>query len=171
MLINNTHTTTIWYDDEDSNVSIIDQRLLPHEFVLRKLHNIDDFCFAIKDMLVRGAPLIGVTAAFGLAVALKTDASSAAEEAFSNKLIATRPTAMNLRWAVERLRKVISSCPEDEKASAALAEAQKIRIEDIAICEQIGINGLELIKSIYQQKQRTINILTHCNAGWLATVD
>jgi len=169
MLINNNPSTTIWY--EDSDVHIIDQRLLPHQYVVVKLKTIGDFCFAIKEMQVRGAPLIGVTAAYGLAVALATDASTSAEQAFAEQLIATRPTAMNLRWAIERVRKVISSSDETKKAEAALNEAHKIRDEDIAICEQIGINGCALIQSMYQQKQKTINILTHCNAGWLATVD
>lgn len=171
MLINNIAYTTIWYDSNNALVNIIDQRLLPHEFVIKKLRTIDDFCFAIKAMQVRGAPLIGVTAAYGLAVALADDASSTAEDVFAKQLIATRPTAMNLVWAVNRIRKLIATYPEDEKARVALAEADKIRQEDIAICEQIGINGLELIDTLYQQKQKTINILTHCNAGWLATVD
>jgi len=171
MLINNTPTTTIWYDDKDDNVYIIDQRLLPHEYVVSKLQSIDDFCFAIKEMQVRGAPLIGVTAAYGLAIALRADASDTAEKEIIKQLIATRPTAMNLRWAIERIQKLISTCSENEKATVALAEAHKIRNEDITICEQIGINGLSIIQTMYQQKQRTINILTHCNAGWLATVD
>ncbi len=171
MLINNTPFTTIWYDADDSSVHIIDQRLLPHQFKVVKLQTIDDFCFAIKEMQVRGAPLIGVTAAYGLAVVLNQDSSVDAEEKFSKQLIATRPTAMNLLWAVNRIRKVIASTPASEKARKALAEAHKIRAEDITICEQIGLHGLELIKSIYQQKQSTVNILTHCNAGWLATVD
>ncbi len=171
MLIDNTPTTTIWYDVKDSQVSIIDQRLLPHEYVVTKLQTLDDFCFAIKEMQVRGAPLIGVTAAYGLAIALRVDASDSAEDEYAKQLIATRPTAMNLRWAIERIQKRISSCAENEKADLALAEAHQIREEDIAICEQIGINGSSIIEELYQQKQRTINILTHCNAGWLATVD
>lgn len=171
MLIDNTPTTTIWYDDKDSYVSIIDQRLLPHEYVVAKLQTLDDFCFAIKEMQVRGAPLIGVTAAYGLAIALRVDASNSAENKYAKQLIATRPTAMNLRWAIERIQKRISVCAEKDKADLALAEAHQIRNEDIAICEQIGINGASIIEELYQQKQRTINILTHCNAGWLATVD
>lgn len=171
MLINNKSYTTLWYEADTSTVSIIDQRLLPHQFVVEELKSIDDFCFAIKEMQVRGAPLIGVTAAYGLAIALRTDASRAAEESFSAQLIATRPTAVNLVWAVQRIRSVIASHPENERAAIALQEAEKIRAEDIQTCEKIGIHGAQLIESIYQQKQRTINILTHCNAGWLATID
>ena len=104
MLINDSLFTTIWCEPEDLHIHIIDQRALPHELVIAELKTIDDVCFAITEMLVRGAPLIGVTAAYGLALALKENPSNNAEEEFAFRLIETRPTAMNLRWAIERIR-------------------------------------------------------------------
>jgi methylthioribose-1-phosphate isomerase len=122
-------------------------------------------------MQVRGAPLIGACAAFGLYFALRADDSPEHEESAALQLTATRPTAINLRWAVERVRAVIASAARGEKAQAALSEARKICDEDARICSAIGDHGLALIQTIHQKKQHTVNILTHCNAGWIATVD
>jgi len=171
MLIDNTPHTTIWYEAEKAEVYIIDQTRLPHEFVIKRLDDLDDFCIAIKDMLVRGAPLIGATAAYGFANALKNDPSCKAEETAASQLLATRPTAVNLQWAIKRIRNLIAEFPENQKAAIALAEAHQIRREDIAMCEAIGEHGMALIKACYEEKQQPVNILTHCNAGWLATVD
>ncbi len=171
MLINNTPHTTIWYEPAEGVVHIIDQTRLPFNVVTKKLYDLQDFCHAIKDMLVRGAPLIGATAAYGFAMALKNNASIKSEEEAARQLLATRPTAVNLKWAINRIRNIIADFPENQKSTIALSEANLIRKEDISICEAIGENGMELIKACYEKKQQPINILTHCNAGWLATVD
>jgi len=171
MLIDNTPRTTIWYESKEEAVYIIDQTKLPFEVVTKRLDDIEDFCHAIKDMLVRGAPLIGATAAYGFARALKNDPSNEAEEVAAIQLLATRPTAVNLKWAINRIRRIIADFPENQKAAIAMSEAHLIRKEDIGICEAIGENGMALIKACYEKKQQPVNILTHCNAGWLATVD
>lgn len=166
--------TTLWLDKTGQGVHIIDQTRLPHHFTLLKLNSLEDFCIAIRDMQVRGAPLIGVTAAFGLAMALASDPGTDNEQQASAALLATRPTAVNLRWAINRVRQSIAGLPEPEKAAAALAEAQRIRQQDINSCEAIGEAGHALLARLYQQKPQasnTLNILTHCNAGWLATID
>ncbi len=171
MLINNKRYTTIWYESESQKVFIIDQTKLPYEFVIKPLDDLQDYCIAIKDMLVRGAPLIGATAAYGMAMGLKNDASENAEQQIAEQLIATRPTAVNLQWAVNSVRRCISNVPKALKADAALIEAHRLREESIDVCEEIGNYGAGLIKSCYEEKQQRVNILTHCNAGWLATVD
>ena len=122
-------------------------------------------------MWVRGAPLIGATAAFGLTIALENCADDKTLTHAANALIATRPTAINLRWAIERCLAVIKPLPPELRFKAALLQAETIRTEDITTCEAIGEHGVELIKAIHQRTQRPVNILTHCNAGWLATVD
>lgn len=174
MLANGIAHTTLWYDPTKHSVFIIDQTLLPHRFEIIPLIKLDDFCHAITDMQVRGAPLIGITAAFGLAMALAADASADAENYAFEKLLATRPTAINLRWALERVRRAISQTPEALRAVTALQTAEKMRLEDSASCEAIGSHGAELLQSLHLNKaaaQEPINILTHCNAGWLATID
>jgi methylthioribose-1-phosphate isomerase len=138
--------------------------------VIAELVTLDDFAVAIKDLKVRGAPLIGVTAAYGLAIALRDDASDSHLAAASAKLLATRPTAVNLAWALDVMRAALAPLPTAARAEAAFAKAGELADADVAICEAIGLNGLALIEKIAARKPR-VNILTHCNAGWLATVD
>jgi methylthioribose-1-phosphate isomerase len=153
-------------------VEIIDQTLLPHAFERIVLRDAPAAARAIADMQVRGAPLIGVAAAYGLALALKSDPSDAALSAGADMLAATRPTAVNLRWALERLRKAVAPLPAAERALAAWDMAGELAEEDVAVCAAIGEHGLALIREISARKGGApVNILTHCNAGWLATVD
>lgn len=171
MQVNGAPHTTLRYQADSHCVDIIDQTLLPHQFELISLTTLEQFCHAIREMQVRGAPLIGATAAFGLAFALGEDASISHETKAAEQLLATRPTAVNLAWAINRVRQAIKGTPEASRAQQALAEAERIRREDIASCSAIGDHGLQLIADAYRQQQRSINILTHCNAGWLATID
>lgn len=177
MNVNGTPLRTIWPDDQDKSIiKIIDQRFLPHRFVVEELKSLEDFCRAIKDMHVRGAGLIGATAGFAMYIAALT-APQKNREDFVEKaaamLVATRPTARNLAWAVDRQQKAIRT----EKDFAAKIEksfqtACEIADEDAAFCQRIGEHGLSLIKEISARKKGdTVNILTHCNAGWLAFVD
>jgi methylthioribose-1-phosphate isomerase len=151
-------------------VRIIDQTRLPHDLATIDLGTIEQAATAIKSMQVRGAPLIGATAAFGVALAMAADASDAALEQAIGILLATRPTAVNLRWALERCRREIGALPPAERAAAAWKLAAAVCDEDVAINRAIGRFGLELIKKSLP-RGRPVNILTHCNAGWLATVD
>ncbi len=168
MQVQGTPTRTI--RPHGNAVEIIDQTRLPHELVWRTLHNLDDACEAIRVMRVRGAPLIGATAAYGMALALAEDVTEAAVRTAGQTLIATRPTAVNLRWAVERVTARLLGAPESERARLAWTEAANICEEDVAQNHAIGLNGLELIGPV-RRGQDAVNILTHCNAGWLATVD
>jgi methylthioribose-1-phosphate isomerase len=162
---------TIWAND-DGSVGIIDQTRLPHLFETRRLSRMDEAANAIKAMLVRGAPLIGATAAYGLALAMRADSSDAGLGQAYDTLYATRPTAVNLRWALDDMRSRLLVLPPEEREGAAWKRAADICDEDVAICEAIGDHGLALIRQIAEQKPgKTVNILTHCNAGWLATVD
>jgi methylthioribose-1-phosphate isomerase len=168
MNIDGEHFQTIWFDQADHNVKIIDQTKLPHFFSIIALNNLDDACHAIKSMQVRGAPLIGATAAYGLYLALREypdELKSAAK-----KLIATRPTAVNLQWAVDRVCRAVEQSTNDAEV-VAFEQAQAICKEDVENCFAIGGYGLELLRKLHQQKDDVINVLTHCNAGWLATVD
>jgi methylthioribose-1-phosphate isomerase len=152
-------------------VEIIDQTLLPHELKWCSLGSLDAYCHAIEVMQVRGAPLIGVTAACGLAFAVSEDASDANIKASAAQLLATRPTAVNLRWALEQVRTAIEGSPESERAAAAWTRAMAIRDEDIDHCSRIGDCGLEQLRSLADKSgTETLNIMTHCNAGWLATI-
>ncbi len=169
MKINGTPFRTIWPTADA--VEIIDQTRLPHEFVTLRLNTMRDAERAIKDMQVRGAPLIGVAGAYGVALAMREDASDAALAGACDVLLAARPTAVNLRWGVEKMRELLAPLPESERAAAAWAEAGRIADEDAAINETIGRHGYEIIDEIHQRKNAVVNILTHCNAGWLATVD
>jgi methylthioribose-1-phosphate isomerase len=169
MKINGTPFRTIW--PAADSVEIIDQTRLPHEFVTLRLNTMRDAERAIRDMQVRGAPLIGVTAAYGVALSMKDHASDAALAASCDVLLAARPTAVNLRWGVERMRAFLAPLPESERAEAAWQEAARIADEDVQICSSLGEHGSEIIKAIHRKKGGTVNILTHCNAGWLATVD
>ena len=161
---------TIWPAADERRVTIIDQTRLPHEFVICELATLGDFEVAIRDMKVRGAPLIGVTAAYGLAIALRDDPSDAGLAAASARLLATRPTAVNLAWALDVMRADLFGLPVAERAAAAFVKAGELADLDVAICDAIGANGLALIAKIAQRKGR-VNILTHCNAGWLCAVD
>jgi len=164
---------TIWLNADGWGVDIIDQRWLPHEFRIATLRNTGEAATAIRDMWVRGAPLIGATAAYGLALAMREDPSDAALGAACASLAATRPTAINLRWALDAVRKRLAPLAPRERATAAYAEAKRIADEDVEINRTIGRNGLKLLRRLAEGKNpgEPVNILTHCNAGWLATVD
>jgi methylthioribose-1-phosphate isomerase len=163
---------TIWLESDGWTVSIIDQTRLPHRFETVRLQTLEDAAHAIKAMRVRGAPLIGVAAAYGLALALRRDPSDAALEQAGAALLATRPTAVNLRWAIEDLRRHLKATAPAERAAAAYARAADMADEDVAINRAIGHHGLALIRAAQAKKRGgTVNVLTHCNAGWLATVD
>ena len=160
---------TIWYDE--SVVKIIDQTKLPHNFVIKELKTVKDAINAIKVMEVRGAPLIGATAAYGIVLAIQETNDLEFIKKSSNELIQSRPTAINLKWAVDRMMKKLSGINSDQILDIALKEAKEICDEDEKFCENIGINGLRIIEEIYNKKKDTVNILTHCNAGWLATIN
>ncbi len=171
MKINNTPFRTIWPTADNTAVEIIDQTKLPHIFATLRLNTMRDAERAIRDMEVRGAPLIGVTAAYGVALAMRANTSDAALTEACSVLLAARPTAVNLRWGVEKMRSLLVPLAESERAAAAWQEAARIADEDVAINASIGRHGYEIINAIHQTKNTTVNILTHCNAGWLATVD
>ena len=160
---------TIWF--ENNVVKIIDQTKLPHQFIIKDLRTIKDAINAIKIMEVRGAPLIGGTAAYGVVLAIKENNNSEFIKKSSEQLIQSRPTAINLKWAVDRMMKKLSGINKDQLLDIALNEAKEICDEDEKFCESIGINGLKIIEEIYNKKKDTVNILTHCNAGWLATIN
>ncbi|MFO1384873.1 MAG: S-methyl-5-thioribose-1-phosphate isomerase [Chitinivorax sp.] len=162
---------TIWPGDDGDTIQVIDQRLLPHRFEIVTLATLDAVAAAIHDMTVRGAPLIGATAAYGLALALQQDACDSALQQAVNTLQAARPTAVNLRWALQRVSQQVSPLPPAQRAAAAWQAAQQIADEDVAINHAIGQHGLALLRQRWQALQRPLQILTHCNAGWLATVD
>ena len=167
----------IWQDDDPDSVRIIDQRLLPHRFSVIDLKSVDDVIAAIKEMCVRGAPLIGVTAAYGIYLAALCLAKNPDGDDFiigeCGRLKAARPTAINLAWAAERvLKKVLSAAGIQNKIEAARNEAVKIAEEEVDNCRSIGLHGLEIIEEISRRKAgKTVNILTHCNAGWLACIE
>ena len=171
MLVNNSNLTTIWVEENDQKIKIIDQRLLPHELSIVTLNTLKDVEFAIREMQVRGAPLIGVTAAFGMYVAALEDSSIEFLDKAADFLIKARPTAVNLSWAVKKIKLEISNIDQENRAEHIFNIAKKIRKEDIDACSKIGDYGLELIKNVYDKTNSTVNILTHCNAGWLAAVD
>ncbi len=160
---------TIWY--EENVVKIIDQTKLPHRFITKELKKVKDAINAIKVMEVRGAPLIGGTAAYGMALAVKENNDPKFIKKSAEELIHSRPTAINLKWAVDRMLKKLSGINSDQILDIALKEAKGICDEDVKFCENIGINGLKIIEKIYNKKKSTVNILTHCNAGWLATIN
>lgn len=170
MKINGKAYKTIWFDKKKQCVKIIDQTLLPFKFKIVSLKNFNDVIKSIKKMQVRGAPLIGVTAAYGMYYASLLKDNLTFIKKKGNELKKTRPTAINLSWAVDRILKKISNIQFNFK-EIILQECEKICLEDIAMCENIGNYGLEIIKKIQKRKLNTINILTHCNAGWLATID
>jgi methylthioribose-1-phosphate isomerase len=169
MKINGKSYKTIWF--ENNIVKIIDQTKLPHQFLIKELKSVKDSINAIKNMEVRGAPLIGATAAYGLVLSIieKNDLSYLKKS--SEELINSRPTAINLKWAVDRMMKKLLGVNNSNILKIALDEAKAITIEDENFCKNIGLNGLKIIEDIANKKKDTVNILTHCNAGWLATID
>jgi len=171
MKINGKAFRTIWFDEKDQAVKIIDQTKLPHKFEIKNLKTVKDAINAIKTMEVRGAPLIGATAAYGIVLAVKENNNPEFIKKSSEDLIKSRPTAINLKWAVNRMLKKILSVNNNKILKIALEEAKLICEEDVKFCENIGLNGLKIIEEIYNNKKDTVNILTHCNAGWLATID
>jgi methylthioribose-1-phosphate isomerase len=170
VLIDRAPRRTIW-EAAGGAVEIIDQTRLPHVVETRRLCTLDDAVRAIADMWVRGAPLIGVTAAYGLAIALRADASDEGLADAGARLGAARPTAVNLRWALERVAAAVRPLAPGARAEAARDLARLMAEEDVAACRRIGEHGAGLIEAAFARTGRTVNILTHCNAGWLATVD
>jgi methylthioribose-1-phosphate isomerase len=164
---------TIWVEAAGAAVGIIDQTRLPHEFVTRRLETADAMAEAIRNMRVRGAPLIGAAAAYGMALALAADPSDHALAAAIDLLAATRPTAINLRWALEEVRIAVAPLTPERRAAAAWARAAEIADADVDLNRAIGRHGLALIEKSRERRGRheRVNVLTHCNAGWLATVD
>jgi len=173
MKVNGVPYRTIWLADDGWAVEIIDQTRLPHAFVTVRLETLEDAARAIFDMLVRGAPLIGATAAYGVCLAVNRDPSDTSLRSAYEALIGTRPTAVNLRWALDEMMATVGQLPPERRAEAAYRRAAEICDEDAAICEAIGDHGLPLIEAAWEKKGRSgrVDVLTHCNAGWLATAD
>jgi methylthioribose-1-phosphate isomerase len=164
---------TIWVEAEGAAVGIIDQTRLPHEFVMRRIETAEAMAEAIRSMRVRGAPLIGASAAYGVALAVSRDPADAALTAAIELLAATRPTAINLRWALEEMRLTVAPVPPERRAAAAWARAAEMADADVALNRAIGEHGRPLIEEAWNRQGRSgrVDVLTHCNAGWLATVD
>jgi len=164
---------SIWLEPDGWSVGVIDQTVLPHRFATARLTTLDDAAHAIRSMLIRGAPLIGATAAYGMCLALRADASDEGLDRAYATLLATRPTAINLKWALDEMMAVVRNRPRADRAAAAYRRAAEICDEDVALNTAIGRNGLPLIEAIAARKKpgERVNVLTHCNAGWLATVD
>jgi methylthioribose-1-phosphate isomerase len=173
MKVGGRHTRSIWLESDGWSAGAIDQTQLPHRFATIRLATLDDAAHAIKSMQVRGAPLIGATAAYGICLALRADPSDEALERAYAMLLATRPTAINLKWALDEMMAAVRNRPRGERAAAAYRRAAEICDEDVAINQAIGRHGAELIAAIAAKKQpgAPVEVLTHCNAGWLATVD
>jgi methylthioribose-1-phosphate isomerase len=172
MKIGGRHYRTIWVAGDGRTVEIIDQTKLPHAFEIVQLKTLEDAVRAIKTMQVRGAPLIGATAAYGVCLAIAADPSDDALDRACATLAATRPTAVNLNWALEAMKAALRNQPHEKRLDAAYAKAAAICDDDVETCRKIGEHGLGLIKAHAQKKKgEPVNILTHCNAGWLATVD
>ncbi len=172
MNVDGRHYRSIWLDDDGRRIAIIDQRRLPFEFVVQHLATVEAAADAIQAMAVRGAPLIGATAAYGMALAMQSDGSDEMLSRAHDVLLATRPTAVNLRWALQTMRSLLTPLEHEARAAAAYAKAAEICDQDVEINRGIGRHGLALIEAVAGRKQgESVNILTHCNAGWLATVD
>jgi methylthioribose-1-phosphate isomerase len=174
MKINGTPYRSIWLNDNGWAADIIDQTHLPHQFVIKTISDVHDAAEAISVMRVRGAPLIGATAAYGLALAMRADAGDQNLETAVQTLLATRPTAVNLRWALSRMREALAALPVADRVGVAYSLAAEICDEDVAINHAIGRHALDVIRKRWKQKPAgsgSFHILTHCNAGWLATVD
>src|SRR5580693_10438238 len=171
MKIQGEHFRSVWPIGDDA-FGIIDQARLPHEFVTLTLRSADDAARVITSMQTRGAPLIGAVGAYGLALAMRDDPSDENLSRIHDRLAETRPTAINLRWALGRMRDALLNRPRESRAALAWAEAAAIADEDVAMSKSIGEHGLKIIRDIADKKPgQKLNILTHCNAGWLATVD
>jgi methylthioribose-1-phosphate isomerase len=170
MKVCGTHFRTIW-TTESGTVRVIDQSRLPFEFFTRDLETVADAVHAIRTMVVRGAPLIGATAAYGMALGTRANPSDAHLAEAARMLQATRPTAINLAWALRRMRKVLGEVQPKERAAVAFREAAAICDADVEQCRMIGVHGLEVVRGLAVGAGRQLNILTHCNAGWLACVD
>src|SRR3954467_738592 len=172
MKVDGKHFRSIWRERDGWSVGAIDQRRLPHEFIVAKLISCEDAALAIREMIVRGAPLIGATAAYGMALAMREDASDEALDRAYDLLLATRPTAVNLRWALKRMCNALRNHPREQRAAIAWREAAAICDEDVEACKSIGEHGVKILREAAAKKNGApLNILTHCNAGWLATVD
>ena len=173
MKVDGKSTRTIRLEPDGWSVGVIDQTALPHRYVTARLTNLAEAAHAIRAMVIRGAPLIGAAAAYGMCLALREDASDEALERAYATLLAARPTAINLKWALEEMMAAVRNRPRAERTAAAYRRAAKICDEDVAINKAIGRNGLPLIEAVAARKKpgEPVNVLTHCNAGWLATVD
>jgi methylthioribose-1-phosphate isomerase len=173
MKVDGRHSRSIWVEGDRRTVAVIDQTLLPHRFDIARLKSLDDAARAIRTMVVRGAPLIGATAAYGMCLALNTDASDENLEHAYAVLLATRPTAINLKWALDEMMAALRNRPRAERVDTAYRRAAEICDEDVAINASIGRHGVALIQQVAANKNpgEPVNVLTHCNAGWLATVD
>ena len=172
MFVDGVARRTIWLAKDGETVEIIDQTKLPHRFETVRLASVEEAAHAIKVMQVRGAPLIGATAAYGMALAMQENTSDVGLHAAGKLLMQTRPTAVNLRWALDEMKNMLLPLPERQRREAAYQRAAEICDEDVAINEGIGSNGIEIIRAASERKGGApVNILTHCNAGWLATVD
>jgi methylthioribose-1-phosphate isomerase len=173
MRVDGQNTRSIWLEADGWSVGVIDQSQLPHRFATIRLTTLDDAARAIATMQVRGAPLIGATAAYGVCLALRADASDEALERAVAKLMATRPTAINLKWALDEMVGAVRNRPRDDRLAAAYRRAAEICDQDVAINQAIGDHGARLIAAIAAKKTsaQPVQVLTHCNAGWLATVD
>lgn len=173
MRVGDRHYRSIWLAEDGRTVQVIDQTRLPHEFRIANFTTCAEIADAIKTMVVRGAPLIGATAAYGVALQMADDPSDAGLDRAYTMLKATRPTAVNLVWALEEMRRILLPLPPASRGETAYAQAARICDEDIAINRSIGMHGLRLIEDVAKRKTvgQPVNILTHCNAGWLATVD
>jgi methylthioribose-1-phosphate isomerase len=169
--INGQDQRTLWPSAQRDALYVIDQRQLPHRLCIERLDRVDAVFVAIRDMWVRGAPLIGATAAYGMALQVNADASDAALAAAGQRLATARPTAVNLAWALQRMARHLRAVPAADRAAAAWREAEAIADEDVQTNQAIGEHGLRLLQALASRRQRRINLLTHCNAGWLATVD
>jgi len=173
MKVDGKHTRSVWVEADGWSIGTIDQTALPHRYATLRLATVADAARAIQSMQVRGAPLIGAVAAYGIALALRQDASDAALERAYEMLLATRPTAINLKWALDEMMAAVRNRPREDRVAAAYTRAAEIADEDVAINQAIGRSGLKLIEAIAARKKpgEPVNVLTHCNAGWLATVD
>ena len=173
MNVGGRHYRTLWLADDGWTVECIDQTLLPSKFAVIQLGTVSDVARAISTMQVRGAPLIGVAAAYGICLALRADSSDAAVDRAAAKLLATRPTAVNLQWALHQMQSVLGALPPNRRAAEAYRAAADLADADAAICEQIGIHGERMLRGLWHAKGNgdPLQVLTHCNAGWLATID
>jgi methylthioribose-1-phosphate isomerase len=170
--VDGVHTRSIWVEADGWSVGVIDQLALPVALRTATLQSLDDVACAITEMRVRGAPLIGATAAYGMALAARADPAAAALDRAAARLLATRPTAINLHWAVERLRRTLAGAQPAARAAAAYQLAARICADDVDINHRIGIHGVKLLRELAgRNPDRPVQVLTHCNAGWLATVD